>query len=149
VDDWVGPDHPARFVRDFVDSLDPESLGFRVRESAMGRSHYGAALLLKAWLYGYLTGNRSSRKLERVCREHMGLIWLTGMQAPDHNILWRFWLDNKKALRQVFKQSVRTAFNADLLGLVVHAVDGTDHGLFILADDVAQERPGEAAAEAG
>jgi transposase len=125
VDDWIGPDHPARFVRDFADSLDLESLGFRVRESAMGRPHYGAALLLKVWLYGYLNSIRSSRKLERGCREHMGLIWLTGMKAPDHNTLWRFWLDNKKALRSVFKRSVRIALDADLLGIVVHAIDGT------------------------
>lgn len=125
VDDWVGSDHPARFVRDFVDSLDLESLGFRVRESTKGRPPYGAGLLLKVWLYGYLNSIRSSRKLERGCKEHMGLIWLTGMQAPDHNTIWRFWLDNKKVLKKVFKQSVRIAFDADLLGLVVHAVDGT------------------------
>lgn len=125
VDDWIGPEHPARFVRDFVDTLDLESLGFRVRESAMGRPHYGAALLLKVWLYGYLNSIRSSRKLERGCREHMGLIWLTGMKPPDHNTLWRFWLDNKKALRGIFKRSVRIALDADLLGIVVHALDGT------------------------
>jgi len=125
VDDWIGLDHPARFVRDFVDSLDLESMGFRVRETTMGRPHYGAALLLKVWLYGYLNSIRSSRKLERGCREHMGLIWLTGMKPPDHNTLWRFWLDNKKALRGVFKRSVRIALDANLLGVVVHAVDGT------------------------
>lgn len=125
VEDWIGREHPARFVRDFVDTLDLESLGFRVRESAMGRPPYGAALLLKVWLYGYLNSIRSSRKLERGCREHMGLIWLTGMKPPDHNTLWRFWLDNKKALRGVFKRSVRIALDADLLGIVVHALDGT------------------------
>jgi transposase len=125
VEDWVGPDHPARFVRDFVDTLDLEALGFRVRESTMGRPHYGAGLLLKVWLYGYLSRIRSSRQLERGCREHMGLIWLTTMQAPDHNTLWRFWLDNKKSLRAIFRQSVYVAFKADLVGLVLHAVDGT------------------------
>ncbi len=125
VDDWIGPDHPARFVRDFVDSLDLGSLGFRERESTMGRPNYGASLLLKVWLYGSLNSIRSSRKLERGCREHMGLIWLTGMNAPDHNTLWRFWLDNKKALREVFKRSVHIALDADLLGLVVYAIDGT------------------------
>jgi transposase len=125
VDDWIGPKHPARFVRSFVDILDLDSSGFRVRETAMGRPHYGAALLLKVWLYGYLNGIRSSRKLERGCREQMGLIWLTGMKPPDHNTLWRFWLDNKKALRGVFKRSVRVALDAELLGVVVHAVDGT------------------------
>jgi transposase len=125
VDEWVGPDHPARFVRDFVDSLDLDALGFRVRDSQMGRPHYGADLLLKVWLYGYLSRIRSTRQLERGCREQMGLIWLTTMQTPDHNTLWRFWLDNKKSLRQVFRRSVRVALNADLVGLVVHAVDGT------------------------
>ena len=103
VDDWIGLDHPARFVRDFVDSLDLEKLGFRVREFHLGRPNYSADLLLKVWLYGYLTKNLSTRGLERGCREHMGLIWLTGRQAPDHNTLWRFWLDNKRALRQVFQ----------------------------------------------
>ena len=57
VDDWIGSDHPARFVRDFVDSLDLEKLGFRIRESRMGRPNYSSDLLLKVWVYGYLTKN--------------------------------------------------------------------------------------------
>ncbi len=43
VDDWIGLDHPARFVRDFVGSLALEKVGFRVREFP----NYGADLLLK------------------------------------------------------------------------------------------------------
>ena len=125
VDDWIGSDHPARFVRDFVDSLDLANLGFRVRESHMGRPNYSADLLLKVWLYGYLTKNLSTRGLELGCRDHMGLIWLTGRQAPDHNTLWRFWLDNKKAIRQVYRQSVRIALNMGLIELMLQAVDGT------------------------
>jgi transposase len=125
VDDWIGSDHPARFVRDFVDSLDLSELGFRVRESHMGRPNYSGDLLLKVWLYGYLTKNLSTRGLELGCRDHMGLIWLTGRQAPDHNTLWRFWLDNKKAIRQVYRQSVQIAFNMGLIELMVQAVDGT------------------------
>ncbi len=125
VDDWIGSDHPARFVRDFVDSLDLEKLGFRIRESRMGRPNYSSDLLLKVWVYGYLTKNLSTRGLELGCRDHMGLIWLTGRQAPDHNTLWRFWLDNKKAIRQVYRQSVRIAFNMGLIELMLQAVDGT------------------------
>jgi hypothetical protein len=40
VEDWVGADHPARFIRDFVDSLDLPALGFRVRPGEVGRPHY-------------------------------------------------------------------------------------------------------------
>lgn len=121
LEDWVGPEHPARFIRDFVDSLDLPGLGFRVRSAEVGRPPYSTGMLLKVWLYGYLNRIRSTRQLERGCR----LIWLTGLQPPDHNTLWRFWQDNREALRRVFQQSVRVALHAGLLQLVLHAVDGT------------------------
>src|SRR5271157_2175529 len=125
VEDWIGPDHPARFVCDFADSLDLEAMGFQVSRSDVGRPGYAEDLLLKVWLYGYLSGIRSTRRLERACREHMGLIWLTGMNAPDHNSLWRFCDSNKKGLDEVFKESVHVAAKCELIGMVVNAVDGT------------------------
>jgi len=125
IDDWVGPDHPARFIRDFVGSLNLEEMGFRVPMGETGRPPYAADLLLKAWLYGYFNKIRASRKLEKACHDNMGLIWLTGMNAPDHNTLWRFWRDNKKVFKGVFKQSLQVALKADLIGMAVHAVDGT------------------------
>jgi hypothetical protein len=82
-------------------------------------------LLLKIWLYGYFHRIRSTRKLESACREHLSLLWLTGMIQPDHNSLWRFWRDNKKALRTIFKQSVEVAVRTGCVGLVLQAVDGT------------------------
>ncbi len=125
IDDWIGPDHPARFIGDFVDSLDLEVLGFRVPNGETGRPPYSTDLLLKAWLYGYFSRIRSSRKLEKACMENMGLIWLTGMNAADHNTLWRFWRDNKKVFKGIFKQSVQVAVKAELIGMAVHALDGT------------------------
>lgn len=125
VEEWVGPDHPARFIRDLVDAMDLGSMGFQVLCADTGRPRYATDHLLKVWLYGYFNRIRSTRKLERACREHMGLIWLTGMNAPDHNALWRFWRDNKKPLRKVLKQSVHVALDADLLGFALHALDGT------------------------
>jgi len=125
IEDWITTDHPARFIRDFVDALDLSELGFLQRKSDIGRPNYASGLLLSVWLYGYMTGVRSSRKLEQACRSDMGFIWLTGNNGPDHNSLWRFWRDNKQIFREVFKQTVQVSMKSGLIGLVVHAVDGT------------------------
>jgi transposase len=125
LEDWVGADHPARFIRDFVESFDLEVLGFEAPVCETGRPPYSNELLLGVWLYGYVQKIRSSRGLERACRDNMSLLWLTGMNSPDHNTLWRFYRANKKALRLVFRQLVGVACRSGLVGLVVHAVDGT------------------------
>lgn len=125
LEDWVPADHPARFLREFVDQLDLPALGFVMPLASEGRPPYAPSLLLKIWLYGYFHRIRSTRKLEAACGEILPLVWLAGMIAPDHNSLWRFWHGNQKALRQIFKQSAQLALRTGAVGLVLQALDGT------------------------
>jgi transposase len=125
LEDWVGEGHPARFVRDFVDSLNLRDLGFCGRRSPDGRPSYSDDLLLKIWIFGYFNDIRSSRKLERACREMMGFLWLSGMLVPDHNTLWRFFHRYPNAIQNVFVETVTLSAEASLLNMSVHAVDGT------------------------
>jgi transposase len=125
IEDWVPADHPVRFIREFVDAINVAELGFAISQSTEGRPTFAPSLMLKIWLYGYMHRIRSMRGLERACRNELPLIWLAGTMMPDHNTLWRFWHQNRKALRELFKQSVRIAAQNGLIGLAMQAVDGT------------------------
>lgn len=125
LDEWVPATHPVRFVRDFVDTLDLPALGIVQVVAEEGRPPYAVDLLLKVWLYGYMERVRSPRALEKACLQVMPFLWLTGMLRPDHNTLWRFFKHHREALPQLFKALVRTAAKAELVGFVLHALDGT------------------------
>ena len=120
LEDLVPNGHPARMVREFVDGQNLEGLGFKARTAEDGRPSYSASLLLKVWLYGYMTKNRSSRGLERACMDQMGMLWLTGMNVPDHTTLWRFWRDNQQPIRKIFRQLLQIATSMNLVGMVLH-----------------------------
>src|SRR3712207_7853007 len=77
VDDYVGPDHPVRFIEAFVDGLDLEAAGFaRVEPKPTGRPGYASEDLLKLYIYGYLNRIRSSRRLEAEAGRNPAAIWL-------------------------------------------------------------------------
>lgn len=125
LEDFIPADHPARFIREVVEYMLPDIALEWKNEDGGGRPAYASALLLRVWLYGYMNRITTVRKLEVACRDHVGLLWLTGMQSPDHNTLWRFWKMNRKTIRGVFRELNRLAVQAGLIGLVLHAVDGT------------------------
>ena len=83
LEDWVPADHPARFLREFVEQLDLPALGFVTPTAVEGRPPYAASLLLKIWLYGYFQRIRSTRKLGAACRDHLPLLWLCALIVPD------------------------------------------------------------------
>jgi transposase len=128
LDDLLSADHPVYFVAAFVDELDEAAwsgLGVRVDGEELGAPAYHPRLLLSVWLYGFMTGVRSSRKLEAACREQLPYLWLTAMQAPDHNTLWRFYQEHRQGIRKLLKRTVGTAVAAGLLDLALQAVDGS------------------------
>ena len=128
LDELLPLDHPARFVAEFVDALDRrgwKQIGVEIEGDPLGAPAYHPRALLSIWLYGFMTGMRSSRKLEAACRDQIPYLWLTGWQHPDHNTLWRFYKDHRQDMRQLFRRTVRTALSMDPVDLAVQAVDGT------------------------
>lgn len=124
----IPEDHPVRFVAEFVDGLEREAwveLGIGSEGDPLGAPAYHPRALLSVWLHGFMTGIRSSRKLEAACRDQVPFLWLTGWQHPDHNTLWRFYQAHRQAMRKLLKYTVATAVKLNLIDLAVQAVDGT------------------------
>jgi transposase/IS5 family transposase len=125
LEDWVPADHPARFIREFVNQLDLSDLTHAPSSSTEGRPRYSNKLLLKVWLYGRMHKMKSSREMEIGCYRDIGLIWLSGANYPDHNTIWRFYNKNAPHLKKILKQLIAIAVKGGLVGLVVQALDGT------------------------
>jgi len=143
LDDLLSPDHPVYFVAAFVDELDQAAwsgLGVQPEGDVLGAPAYHPRLLLSVWLYGFMTGIRSSRKLEAACREQLPYLWLAAMQMPDHNTLWRFYQQHRQGMRNLLKRTVGTAVAAGLVDLALQAVDGSKVG-----GNAARERTYDAA----
>lgn len=128
LEELIPADHPARFVAMFVQELDRAAwakLEIAPEGDPLGGPAYDPRALLCTWLYGFMIGVRSSRKLEGACRDQVPFLWLTGWEHPDHNTLWRFYQAHRQQMRELFKRSVRTAVRMGLVDLAVQAVDGT------------------------
>ena len=129
LDELLPLDHPARFVAEIVDALnrdDWSELGVDIDGDSMGAPAYHPRALLSIWLYGFMTGVRSCRKLEVACRDQIPYLWLTGWQRPDHNTLWRFCKEHRQSMRKLFERTVRTAVVMELVDLAVQAVQAVD-----------------------
>ena len=118
--------NPVRFVDAFVEHLDLSQLGFVINSlKPEGRPAYESEIFLKIYLYGYLNGIRSSRRLERECIRNMELQWLVNALLPNYHSIADFRKVNSHALKNVFKLFVLFLKEADLIGGTTVAIDGT------------------------
>jgi len=91
----------------------------------VGRPAYDPRDLLKLYLYGYLNRIRSSRKLEAEAGRNVELMWLLKKLKPDFKTIADFRKDNRKAIKNVFKQFNLLCKEWELFGCEVIAVDGS------------------------
>lgn len=125
LDDAVGVDNEVRLIDVFVDSLKLQELGFKVEFVENGRPAYHPADLLKLYIYGYLNKMRSSRDLEKECHRNIEVLWLLKCLKPDHNTISNFRRDNPKAIKKVFRETVKIAKHYNLIGGTLIAGDST------------------------
>ena len=125
LDETIENENEVRLIDLFVDSLNLKDFGFDMEFVDNGRPAYHPADLLKLFIYGYLNKIRSSRYLEKECKRNIELIWLLKGLQPDHNTISNFRRDNPKAIKSVFRATVKIAKHFDLIGGTLIAGDST------------------------
>jgi transposase len=125
-EDRISRDNPVRFIDVFSGKLDLEKIGFSVKTlQKEGRPSFESSLFVRLYLYGYLNGLRSSRKLEKECERNIELHWLLHGMTPNYHSISDFRKDNPQALKKLFKLFVIFLKNADLISGETIAIDGT------------------------
>ena len=126
LDDYVGADDLARVIDRFVDEVDAAELRFRLAVPARtGRPGYAPSGLLKLYLYGYVNGVRSSRRLERACQQNVVVMWLLRKLAPDHKTIATFRQQSGAAIAAVCALFVQFCRSQGLLARPEVALDGS------------------------
>jgi len=76
-EDYVEADSEVRVIDKIIDTLDIESLGFKIGNNDIpGRPLFSPKDMLKLFIYGYFNGIRSSRKLAKQAIINKEIIWL-------------------------------------------------------------------------
>ena len=130
VDDYITADAAVRVIDAFVASLDMHALGFgRPRPALTGRPGYDPRGLLKLYIYGYLNGLRSSRRLEKACTINLEVIWLLRKLAPDFKTIADFRRDNHCGVTGACKAFVRFCRQGGLFAAAVAVIEAARCGL--------------------
>jgi transposase len=123
--DWLPNDHLVWFVIDAAASLDTSAFHRRAQLGGVGRQGYDPDMLLTLFVYAMAHGERSSRKIERLCHTDIAFRIICASDVPDHTVLARFRQHHEQALADLLTATLRLAAQLGMLALGVVAFDGT------------------------
>ena len=123
--EWLPEEHLAWFVLDAVEELDLAAFFAAYRADGHGRAAHDPAMMVALLVYAYSVGERSSRRIERRCREDVAFRVICANQAPDHATVARFVVRHEQAIAGLFSEVLELCARAGLVKVGVVAVDGT------------------------
>ncbi len=126
LEDRIAPDNIVRFIDAFVEQIDLAKIGVVLSTTKVeGRPRFLEKYFLKLYLYGYINGIRSSRRLAKECVRNIEVQWLMQETMPNYHSIADFRKDNPIALRNLFKLYVLFLKDVSLIGGKEVAIDGT------------------------
>jgi transposase len=123
--EWLPDDHLAWFVIDAVSELELSAFYADYRDDGWGRAAHDPEMMVALLVYAYALDVRSSRKIERHCREDVAFRVICANQAPDHATIARFRVRHEEQLSALFTQVLGLCAEAGLVSVGTIALDST------------------------
>ncbi|MEE9319488.1 MAG: transposase [Granulosicoccus sp.] len=111
-------EHTLSFLID--EHLDMSLFDARYKKDEVGSPAYDPALLLKITLAAYARGRKSSRQIERLCRENVIFMALSADSQPHFTMIAGFIARTGDVIESLFV-SVTPALTARLISIVMCA----------------------------
>jgi len=125
VTDWLPSDHLAWLVIDAVEEMDLSEFYARYRSDGHGNTAWHPKMMVAVLLYAYCHGERSSRKIEKLCEDSVSYRVIAGNARPDHCSISRFRKGHASAMKSLFVEILRLCAEAGLLKVGKVSLDGT------------------------
>jgi transposase len=106
LDDMISKENIVRLLDFLIEAIvkaNPLEFGDK-GISVLGRKAYSPNLFIKLYIYGYLNGINSSRRLEKEAQRNIELIWLLGNLQPDFKTIADYRKDNGEKIKLVLSQ---------------------------------------------
>lgn len=124
--EWLPTEHLAYYVLDLLADMDLSAFERALQaKDARGERPYAPRMMLALLIYGYATGDFSSRKIERATHEDVAFRVLAGGEHPHFTTINEFRLRHREAFSELFQQVLRECMSAGLVKLGHVAIDGT------------------------
>jgi transposase len=126
LDQMIRPDHPARWVWRYVESLDLTAFYRDIRAVAggVGRDAVDPKILLALWIFATIEGIASARRLADLCTRDFAYLWLCGEVTVNRDLLNDFRSQHPQALDAIMTETIGLLLQHDLVSLDCVAQDG-------------------------
>jgi transposase len=123
--DWLPEGHLAWFILDVVAQMDLCAFLGKYRADGWGAKAFQPDMMVSLLLYAYCVGERSSRRVERLCETDVAFRIVSANRKPDHATIARFRRRHLEELEGLFTQILRLCGEAGLVKVGIVAIDGT------------------------
>lgn len=127
LDTSISPENLVRIIDILIEKIytgQPERFQ-KIKREEIGRPRYHELTFLKLYLYGYLHGISSSRKLESESNRNIEVMWLLGNLRPDHWVISNYRKENGKSIKHITKEFRKFLKSSGYIEGKTVAIDGT------------------------